>query len=339
MTTDGLPHQVSCGAPCGGKRSPLGSAAPRVNAMPQPPQGCPAGMWVRRGSVAWVAGRDEGGSSSKCASGEEFEPQLQQRQPAPPRASRALSRALETSTGGSGEAHECDSMYSAPPTPPPPPVRPYVPSGLGPSEATRAFHSAVVRVIAEYVRRVLPAAFLVRARDRLVASSRASSGGQPPSRRGERSGSAARRRATSRERPTRGAGAATDHELLPPPLVSNLRFCVPADSRGTPLQGEPMREMELWVDLASWGRVHVADVPVPYDRDFRCAFPQILDAVLHRVPAGAAPPPTSRPTGRAANAPEGEAHRHVISLEIANEPELLADVATRVLHAGALHRA
>ena len=210
-----------------------------------------------------------------------------------------------------------------------------MPSGLGPSEATRTFHLAVVRVIAEYVRRVLPAAFLVRARDRSPRRLGAPSGGQPRSRHGERSGSAGRRR----EHPTRGAGAATEHEPLPPPLVSNLRFCVPADSRGTPLQGEPMREMELWVDLASWGRVHVADVPVPYDRDFRCAFPRILDAVLHRVPAGAVPPPTSCPTGRAASAPEGEAHRHVISLEIADEPALLADVATRVLHAGALHRA
>ena len=39
--------------------------------------------------------------------------------------------------------------------------------------------------------------------------------------------------------------------------------------------------------LGGWGLVHVGAVPVPYDRQFRCAFPQIAEAVLHTVPPAA----------------------------------------------------
>mmetsp|Transcript_80593 Transcript_80593/g.160106 ORF Transcript_80593/g.160106 Transcript_80593/m.160106 type:complete len:111 (-) Transcript_80593:143-475(-) len=103
--------------------------------------------------------------------------------------------------------------------------------------------------------------------------------------------------------------------------------------------GEPSR----WSNLLGWGRVHIGDVPVPYDTDYRCAFPPILEAVLHRVPLGAAPPPTPYARGRAAILPEApeaphlQPHRHVISLQLATEPCILSDVETRLLP-GSTHR-
>lgn len=157
--------------------------------------------------------------------------------------------------------------------------------------ADTRFVSCVVHRICEYVRRVLPASFLVRARGR------------------EHRGS----------------------------LVSCARFCVPCDVSGVPLEPEPLRHVELWCTLIGWGNVHIGDVPVPYAADYRCAFPSILEAVIHRVPAGAAPPPTPHAHGRAAFAPADEAHRHVISLQLAAEPLILADVETRLLP-GATHR-
>ena len=109
-------------------------------------------------------------------------------------------------------------------------------------------------------------------------------------------------------------------------MVRCVRFCVPSDAAGVPLQPEPLKTVELWCDLIGWGRVHVGNIPVPYDAGFRCAFPKILEAVLHRVPPGAAPPATPYPTGRAAlPTPDGAPGvRHVISLQLADEPHILA---------------
>ena len=109
-------------------------------------------------------------------------------------------------------------------------------------------------------------------------------------------------------------------------MVSSVRFCVPCEASGTPLAPEPLREVELWCDLVGWGRVHVGNIPVPYDADFKCAFPRILEAVLHRVPPGAAPPATAHASGRAALPITSEAAgvRHVVSLQLADEPLIIA---------------
>ena len=73
----------------------------------------------------------------------------------------------------------------------------------------------------------------------------------------------------------------------PQPVVTRVRFCVESDAAGVPLQREPLRDIEVWCDLLGWGRVHAANVAVPYDKGFRCTFPRILEAVLHFVPPGA----------------------------------------------------
>ena len=99
------------------------------------------------------------------------------------------------------------------------------------------------------------------------------------------------------------------------------------------LQPEPLREVELWCSLSGWGRVHVGNVPVPYDAEFKCSFPRILEAVLHRVPPGAAPPPTSTPSGRAALPTTSDAPgvRHVVSLQLVDEPLIIAAAESQLL--------
>ncbi len=83
----------------------------------------------------------------------------------------------------------------------------------------------------------------------------------------------------------------------------------------------------------------VGRVPVPYDATFRCAFPQILEAVLHFVPPGTPPPSTAdEPHGKpllpSALLEEGGrmgTHaRHVVSLHVAEEPKILEAVHARL---------
>ena len=216
------------------------------------------------------------------------------------------------------------SFHHADPTQVPAVVTSAVAVGLTTHAATRAFINSVVLVIVDYMRRVLPATFVARARERMRAGTLASR----------------RRRGSSASRPSCWEVSAAGKERCDAfghdqHLVSEVRFCVPSDSQGVPLHGEPMRDVELWVTLAGWGRVLVGNIPVPYDRDFCCAFPAIRDAVLHCVPVGTAPPPTCHSTGRAAIPASSEAHRFVISLEIADEPALTAAAEARVLHIGA----
>lgn len=165
---------------------------------------------------------------------------------------------------------------------------------LSPEQRGARFTASVAKHICGYGRRVLPSSVLCRAR---------------------------------RESP-------------PVPLVRCVRFCVPCNESGVPLQPEPIRSVELWCDLRHWGRVHVGNVPVPYDEHFRCAFPTIVQAILHRVPAGAAPPPTAYATGRAAagtaaataasSPPPSPGARHVVSLQLADEPLILDAVEAQL---------
>lgn len=74
--------------------------------------------------------------------------------------------------------------------------------------------------------------------------------------------------------------------------------------------------------------MHIGAVPVPYDAYFRCTFPRIIDAVLHRVPVGAPVPATKYAEGRAATS--GGAHKHVVSLQLADEPMLLEAIEGRL---------
>ena len=158
------------------------------------------------------------------------------------------------------------------------------------------FIATVARSLTQYARRVLPANILARAR---------------------------------RMRP-------------PQTVVDRVRFCVECDASGVPLQPEPLRQVELWCDLLGWGRVHVGQIPVPYDPEYCCSFPPIVDAVLHFVPAGAPPPPTAHdPPGRALLpwAVEGgcgmRMHaRHVVSLQLAEEPRIVEAVNAMLHKAG-----
>ena len=135
----------------------------------------------------------------------------------------------------------------------------------------------------------------------------------------------------------------------PQRVVSRVRFCIEADERGVPRAPEPLRELELWCDLKGWGRVHVGNVPVPYDRSFACAFPTIVEAVLHYVPAGAPPPASAtEPAGRpllpwalegAASGSDADSSmrthaRHVVSLQLEEEESILEMVDAR-LHSAA----
>ena len=166
------------------------------------------------------------------------------------------------------------------------------------------FTAAVAQLLVSYARRVLPANILLNARRQRRQ--------QPP------------QRQRQQPIPVEACGA---H-----PLVRCVRFCVPCDASGAPLAPEPLRRVELWCDLASWGRVHVGSVPVPYDAEYRCAFPELVDAVLHRVPAGAAPPAGVHPRGRAAS-PVVAGSRHVVSLQLADELQILAEVDARLVGA------
>ena len=164
-------------------------------------------------------------------------------------------------------------------------------------DASRCFTSAVVSLICDYARQVLPATFLLRQRRRY------------------------------------------NNQRSEGHLVSCLRFCVPCDSSGAPLEPEPMRQIELWCTLAGWGSVCVGNVPVPYDADYCCAFPDIVDAVLHRIPAGAAPPSIDSPSAVDAElATSDSANRYVISLQLADEPAILADIELRLRQGNHMHR-
>ena len=164
-----------------------------------------------------------------------------------------------------------------------------------PVAPAQQFYDAVASLICTYARRVLPASTLRRARGLQV--------------------------------PPLGEPSA--------PLVRCVRFCVPCDASGVALQPEPISHMELWCDLSTWGRVHVGTVPVPHDSHYRCAFPRIAEAVLHCVPAGAAPPTGVCAEGRAAvplrTAADHAAARHVISLRLEDEPIIVDAVEVRLL--------
>ena len=169
---------------------------------------------------------------------------------------------------------------------------------MGMDETHAHFSATVARHICQYARRVMPASLLMRAR---------------------------------RQRP-------------PQPVVTRVRFCVESDAAGVPLQREPLRDIEVWCDLLGWGRVHAANVAVPYDKGFRCTFPRILEAVLHFVPPGAPPPSTAhegpgRPSLHAiygsleAGDKERLKPRHVVSLQLAEEPRILEAVEAMLLGA------
>ena len=111
------------------------------------------------------------------------------------------------------------------------------------------------------------------------------------------------------------------------PLVHSVRFCVEADANGTPLQPEPLRSLELWCLFGGWGLVHVGAVPVPYDRQFRCAFPQIAEAVLHTVPPAASSLGSPGREAEAAAAP-----RYLVSLTLADERRILHAIEETVSH-------
>ena len=116
--------------------------------------------------------------------------------------------------------------------------------------------------------------------------------------------------------PQRAAAAATAarHGRQREPLIASLRFCIETDSAGSPLIPEPLRQIELWCMLAGWGLVHVGAVPISYDRRFRCTFPEIREAVLHRVPHIGTPAEAAGPVG------------YLVSLAIKEERRVLAVV-------------
>ena len=117
--------------------------------------------------------------------------------------------------------------------------------------------------------------------------------------------------------PQRAAAAATaarHGRQQREPLIASLRFCVETDSAGSPLIPEPLRQIELWCMLAGWGLVHVGSVPISYDRRFRCTFPEIHEAVLHRVPHIGTPAEAAGPVG------------YLVSLAIKEERRVLAVV-------------
>ena len=126
----------------------------------------------------------------------------------------------------------------------------------------------------------------------------------------------------------------------PQPVVTRVRFCVESDASGVPLQPEPLREIELWCDLLGWGRVHIGNVPVPYDEAYKCAFPRIVEAVLHYVLPGVPPPADAHelpgksqlPWSREAGGGLRAHARHVVSLELEEEHCILEAVEVMLHH-------
>ena len=74
-------------------------------------------------------------------------------------------------------------------------------------------------------------------------------------------------------------------------------------------------------------------MPVPYDSEFKYAYPRIVEAIIHRVPPGAAPSAGAHASGRAAlPTPDGAAGvRHVVSLRVADEPQILEAAEAQLL--------
>ena len=53
--------------------------------------------------------------------------------------------------------------------------------------------------------------------------------------------------------------------------------------RGPHPSSPPRSQVEVWCQLAGWGLVRVGSVPVVYDANFRCTFPEICEAEIHAV--------------------------------------------------------
>ena len=71
----------------------------------------------------------------------------------------------------------------------------------------------------------------------------------------------------------------------------------------------------------SWGRLHIGNVPVPYDDQFQCCFPEIATASVQRVAC-------SGVVARAAGGSDDE--RYVVALKLRGDRGILDAINRRL---------